>query len=163
MLSLKFLLLAKRNYNLIFFRMLFLHFKFVVFCLVLSLANSNTLFDFIKKNCLDIYIGGTLLSLNLVPNIFFSEGYFNLFFSKIFIFFSNSLDVFLEVMLDIKDKFINTIILSLMYCGCFFNIVPNDKIILSYFKIETKGVRMVFQPVLFILFLYRVTKFLNRI
>jgi hypothetical protein len=159
MLSLKFLLLAKRSYNLIFFRILFLHFKFVMFCLILVLTNSGILCDFIKKSSLDIYVGINLLSSTLVPDIFFCHHCLTLFSSKIFTFFSNSLDLFLEVMSEIKDKFVNTIIFSLVYFNCFLNILPDEKLVLSHLKLQINGVRLVFQPILFILFLYRVRKF----
>lgn len=158
MLSLKFLSLAKRSYNLLFFRMIFLHFKFLVFFIFFAL--SPDLWNHFRIHSLDFYCGLSLISSKVLSSIWLVPLNLNLFVSKMALLFSNSLSLLVETLISFIEKFTNVLLLSFLFFDNFLNFFTLDLLSFSRLLNSPSYFRFCFQPLLFILFLYRAKNYL---
>lgn len=158
MLSLKFLPLATRSYNLLFFRMIFLHFKFLVFFMFFAL--SSDVCNYFRTHSLDFYCGLSLISSKLLSSILQLPLNLNLFLSKIALLFSNNLSLLVETLISLTEKFTNVVLLSFLFFNNFLNFFTLDLLSISRLLNSPTYLRFCFQPILFILFLYRAKNYL---
>lgn len=159
MLSLKFLSLASRSYYILFFRVIFLHFKFVVFFTFFSLS-TNFLKEF-KSLVFNYYCGLSFVSSKIIAAVFSSKLSLNLFFSKIGLLFSNHLPILFDFIFFLAEKFNNITFLSFLFLGNFLNFFVLDLISFSRLFLLKSRFRFFFQPFLYICLLYRVKKILS--
>lgn len=156
MLGLKFLSLSNRSYYIVFFRVIFLHFKFIVFFTFFSVS-VNFLKEF-RSLVFNYYCGLSFVSSKVIGSVFSSKLSLNLFFSKIGLLFSNQLPILFDFIFFLVEKFNNITFLSFLFVGNFLNFIGLDLISFSKLFLSKNKFRFFFQPFLYICLLYRVKK-----
>lgn len=156
MLSLKFLTLPKRSYYILFFRIIFLHFKFLVFFTFFSF--SKIFLKEFRSSIFDYYCGLSFVSSKFINSVLNNNLKLNLFFSKIGLLFSNHLNILFDSIFFLLERSSNTSFLSFLFLGNFLNFFSIDFISFSKLLLSKSNFRFFFQPLLYICFLHRVKK-----
>lgn len=158
MLELKFLSLSRRSYYIIFFRVIFLHFKFIaIFIFFSSFHNYKYIFDLLALN---FYCGLALFPSKILRAVFKPSNFLSHTFSRQGIIFSNFLGLFFEVLSICKEKLLKMDFIAFLMFNNFVNFVGEDVGTLSKLFLSANNFRFFFQPILFFIFLYRNNKFL---
>lgn len=149
--------LSKRSYYIIFFKIVFLHFKFIAFFTFFTLP-SKFLMEF-QSNIFSYYCGLSLISTKIVHSVFINSFNLSLFLSKVGLAYSNYMVILFDFMFYLLERYNNVTFLSFFFGLNFVNFFEYSLVSLSKLFLSNSKFKFFFQPYIYILFLHRVKYF----